>query len=360
MTLKWALPLVQGRGAGLGNELVPWVRAHLIAQAVGAHCLPPAFGLNSRRYWRHFGTPRLDWAAHRALCAALPRVHFGEQDWLAHGGGDVVHAFARFAEQHRLPARSAFALTTDGMWGGMPHIEAGRDFARSVLYQSRFAARNLARIHQRLDPALPVVGIHVRLGDFAAAQPAEAYRGRFNVSLPMAWYRRVALSLQQQLDGQVQFLVVSDAKSSQLGELTNDLRCVFTDDLPDSDCSDLLALSRADLMVCAVSSYSVWAAFLSEAPYLWFEPNLTEAGEGWQGIWAHEPGQKQSSSFMQRALAELRGAEPVSPTRAWSVPMTGEVAPQAIRQMQARRAHRATDLIRYGLVPSASAGEGAR
>lgn len=348
--LKFCLPWVPGRGAGLGNELVPWCRAFLAAQTLGARCLPPAFGLNARRYGRHFGTPALDWLGHRALRAVLPHVEFTEADYLAQGGGDVVHALRAFGEARRLPQRANWLLTTQGMWGGMAHIDAARDFALSTLHGSRFAARNLLTLRQRLDPALPVVGLHVRMGDFGAPVAPDAYRGRFNISLPPEWYRQVALSIQSLLGGHVQFLWVSDAPLERLQGLAQGLRSVFTADIPDADCSDLLALARCDLLVCAVSSYSTWAAFLSDAPYLWYGPNLTLHDGGWASIWGHEPGQQQAGAGTPTALAHLRAAGAAAPTRAWAVPGSGEVPAAAVEMARERHARRFTDLVRYGAV----------
>lgn len=349
--LKLCLPWVQGRGAGLGNELVPWCRAFLAAQVLGAHCLPPAFGLNTRRYGRHFGTSPLDWLSHRALRMVMPHVEFTEADYLAHGAGDVTQALKRFGEDRGLPQRSAWLLTTQGMWGGLGHIDAARDFALSTLYRSRFASRNLVAVRQRLQPALPVVGIHVRMGDFGDPLPPDAYRGRFNVALPPQWYRDVAWSIHEQMQGQVQFLVVSDAPAKRLRGLMAGLQCVYTSDLADGDCSDLLALARCDLLVCSVSSYSVWAAFLAESPYLWYGPNLSLHDEGWGSIWGHEPGQQLSGSPTLQALALARAGRHPAPTRAWAVPAEGVVPAAAIEQLAARWARRATDLVRYGVVP---------
>lgn len=348
--LKLCVPWVMGRGAGLGNELVPWCRAFLAAQVLGARCMPPAFGLNARRYGRHFGTSRLDWLAHRALRAVLPRVEFREEDHAVYGGGDVVQTLKRFGAAHRLEERSTWMLTTQGMWGGMDHIEAARDFALSTLYGSRFAARNLVDIRQRLSADVPVVGIHVRMGDFSGPGAPDAYRGRFNISLPPDWYRQVALSIHEQLAGQVQFLIVSDAPVAKLRGLVQGLRCVFTGDIPDSDCSDLLALARCDLLVCAVSSYSVWAAFLSEAPYLWYAPNLTVHPGGWGSIWGHEAGQQLDGSPTLSALQRARASAQPMPTRAWAVPSDGRVPSAALQAAVQQHARRSTDLVRYGVV----------
>lgn len=369
--LRLCLPDVSGRGAGLGNEMIPWARAHLAAQVLGARCLRPAFGLNARGYARHFGSSRLDWLHRLALKRSLPVVAFTEQDYLAHGGGDVVVALQGFAQARGLFERQAFVLTTQGMWGGFAHIEAAREYMAAQLMHTRFAARNLLRLRERLCADKLTVGIHVRLGDFGPARAPDDYRGQMNVALPLEWYRRVAGSIQAQLGDAVQFLVVSDAPAAALRPLTQGLPCILTADLPDSDCSDLLALAQADLLVCSISSFSLWAAFLSRAPYLWYGPQLQPHPEGFLSIWGHETGQQLDGSPTRRALAaagegrregRLGGGSGRGSAggRAWAVWQDGAVPAGAVQQALGGRSLPAWgDLARYGVIPApASMQEG--
>lgn len=353
MNLRLCMPQVSGRGSGLGNELVPWCRSFLAAQVLGARSLPPAFGLNPRRYGRHFGTPRWDWLAHRVAAGVLPVFDFAEQDYLVHGGGDVVTALRGYAKTHGLFERRAFVLRTGGMWGGMFHIEAAREHARSRLHLSRFAARNLLALRERLDAALPVVAMHVRRGDFGVPLDPGQYRGRFNASLPLSWYRRVAESIHRQRDGDVQFLIVSDAPATELNDLTAGLPCVSSAGLADADCSDLLALSSADLLVCSISSYSVWAAFLSDAPYLWYRPNLHEHAEGCLSIWGHESAQTHQGSPTAAAVSGWSAGHARQP-RGWPVGEDGKVPMNALSALHDKREARYADLIRYGVVSKAT------
>lgn len=353
MDARYSLSRVRGRGAGLGNELIPWARSFLAAQVIGARALPPAFGFNERKYWRHFSTPRYDWILHKSMERLLPVVEFREEDYLRHGGGDVVQVLRNFAKAEKLLSRRAFVLVTEGMWGGYGHVAAARDFMFSTLHQSRFAARNLLRISERLVPGKPVVAMHVRLGDFAAPHATvELYRGRFNCSLPLAWYCNIAHSIRAQLGNAVQFLVISDGTREQLRPLLDTVPAVTTSDLPDSDCSDLLALAKADLLVCSVSSYSSIAAFLSEAPYLWFEPNLQVHPEGVYSIWGHEAAQLRADSPTRRAIQFCQDKRDDSPSRGTPVGMQGNVPEFVLAELMQRfeRNNPLTDLVRYGVV----------
>jgi hypothetical protein len=289
--IRFCIAQVRKRGYGLGNELIPWARALLAAELLDAHFLPPAFGLNRRRYWRHFGTPRYDWLRNRTLQRLLPRVEFGEADWRRHGGGDVLPALRGFAAEQRLFERRAYVFTTTGLWGGYRHIEAARMQMRAVLQGSRYAARNLVRLAARLDPRRLTIGMHLRFGDFRPAAGVQDYRGVWNTTLPVDWYLNVARRLRHELGDEAQFLVVSDGNPAQLRPLLDSVPCVTTGDIPDSDCSDLLALADADLLVCSISSYSQWAAFLSQAPYIWFAPSLQPHAGGLGSIWGGSPGE---------------------------------------------------------------------
>ncbi len=355
MTTRFTLARVRGRGAGLGNELIPWARAYLAAQVLGAKSLPPAFGLNTRCYGRHFDTPRWDWVRNRALERLLPVFEFDQAAYQRHGAGDVVDALQRFAEVEKLATRSAYVLVTDGMWGGYRHIRAARDFIRTTLYSSRFAARNLLQLRGRLDARKLTVGMHVRMGDFGvASDDPDAYRGQFNLSLPVAWYRNVAHSIYAALGDGVQFLVISDGSAAALQAIFEDIPIITTSDIADSDCSDLLALADVDLLVCSVSSFSTTAAFLSHAPYLWFEPNLQRHAEQAYSIWGHEPAQRCAGAETRKALDQLRDHTlPAAQYRGLPVALDGIVSTDLLRTIydkkQASRPE--SDLIYYGVVP---------
>jgi len=349
--MKFALPTVNGRGAGLGNELIPWARAFVAGTTLGVPTLAPAFGLNQRKYWRHFGTPRTDWLAHRLIEKTLPRFEFTEADFYKYNGQSLSDSILLFADTHKLARKPAWVITTQGMWGGYRHVIEARDFVMSTLYLSKFAAHNLAKIKLRLDPNLITIGMHIRLGDFQPELDVNNYRGKFNISLPLQWYLNIAQSIQKQLGDKVQFLVVSDGTNEQLAPLLNECNAITTTDIPDSDISDLLALADADLLVCSVSSYSAWAAFLSNKPYLWFEPNLQKI-DGYYSIWGHEPRQQMTDGFTMQARLEIEARNTRTMPRGLPVAMNGIITQNYLsRILQLRNTYQITDdLVNYGVV----------
>lgn len=353
--LRFCLPRVRTQGHGLGNELVPWARAFLASQVLGARLLPPAFGMNRRSYWRDFQTPPDDWIYNRAIERLLPVVEFTEADYRAHGGADVVAALRSFAAAHKLKQRSTYVLVTEGLWGGYYHIQAARDFIRSTLYRSRYAAANLLQLRDRIDPDKILVGMHVRLGDFKPPGSLGTYRRAANESLPLEWFRNVALSLRRALGEQLQLLLVSDGTQEQLQPLLDIVPCVTTGDLPNGDCSDALALADADLLLCSASTYSTLAAFLSDSPYVFFAPSLHRHPEGCYstGDAAFEP--QQPGSPRERALREFVAVAARNPaawvSRAIGVDIDGAIPDSLIETLRRRRASRRwqADLVRFGV-----------
>jgi len=357
--LRFCLARVQTQGHGLGNELVPWARAFLASQVLNARLLPPAFGLNRREYWRHFGTAPDDWIYNRALERLLPVVEFTEADWLEHGGDDVATALRGFAAARGLQRRSAYVLVTEGLWGGFHHVQAAREFMRATLYQSRFAAGNLLRLRERIDPDKILVGMHVRLGDFRAPGDARDTRTG-NVSLPLDWFCNIADSLRAQLADGLQFLLVSDGTPAQLQPLMQRIPCITSADLPDGDCSDALALADSDLLVCSASTYSHLAAFLSDSPYIWFAPNLYRHPEGCYFAGNPEADLQRSDSPRSRALREFKAHRDDWPARGFALDHDGQVPGALIEQLRQRHARRRwqADILRGGVMAAPPAPGG--
>ncbi len=353
---RYCLPRVRRRGYGLGNEMIPWARAFLAAQVLHAKLLPPAFGLNRRGYWRDFNTSPDDWIAHRAIQRILPVVQFTEADFLAHGGGDAVTALRSFAAAHRLHERHLYLLVTDGLWGGYSHIQAAREFVRSTLYQSRYAARNLLQLRDRIDPAKIIVGMHVRLGDFAAPTTIANYRRLPGASLPFDWFHNVAACLQRAFGNDWQLLLVSDGEQERLQRLLDSFPCIITADLPNVDCSDVLALAEADLLVCSASSYSSLAAFMSDSPYLMFAESLFAHPEGCYSMHGDPDKSKPHSSPTPIAVQYFAGASDASDAsgaRGTAVNADGDVPMAVLATAAARRDLRRwqLDLVRGGVTP---------
>lgn len=350
--LRLCIPAPSGRGVGLGNELYPWAKAWLAAKALDGIALPPAFGLNPRQYGRYFGTSRLDWLTHRALLRGLPRHRFTEQDYLSTGETDFRRAVAVHAERGGWHRKRLFALEVGGMWGGFLAIREARDLVLARLYAARATARNLGDWRTRLDPEKLVVAVHIRAGDFQAADTQQDYRGCFNRSLPLAWYHAVCEHLHQHFGERIQFQLLSDGTPEALAPFIDRFSPVTGFHQRDSVCSDLLAMASADLLVCSVSSYSLWGAFLSRAPYVWYAPQL-QIEHSLYSLWGHEAAQRPPGGATARHAARVMSTPWSVQPRGIPVGARGRLPSGLLRQLEAAHDLRqsASDLALYGVVP---------
>ena len=124
------------RGEGLGNEIVSWAKGFIASQVLHAHLVGPSWGINKRRYYRNFGTSRLDIVLEEVL-TKLPHHAFTERDYHATGEIDFGNALQSWAHERGMTDKSSFIVTVDGMYGGYPAIRRARSFLWEKLLGSR-------------------------------------------------------------------------------------------------------------------------------------------------------------------------------------------------------------------------------
>ena len=110
-------------------------------------------------------------------------------------------------------------------------------------------------------------------------------------------------------------------------------------------------LASCDLLVCSVSSFSMLASFLSDQPYLWFEPQLTPVDD-FVTIWGGEASQRREGSLTRQALALRSGHVR---WRGTPIPASGRVTLTASDLVKPEGGwDRRRDLLYYGAVPRTS------
>jgi hypothetical protein len=333
-------------GYGLGNDLIPWAKGYILSKELGARLMHPAWGNNPRKYWRYFGTSRLDWQWYRVLARTLPRYVFSEEDYREFGENDFEKACKRFAEKYNLYDKQAYIITITGPWGAFSGLDKAKRFVREVLYSTKYTQENLRWIEERKAREKLSVAMHVRRGDFSPPSSTGYYEGVLNRGLPVSWFTNICNTLVAAFGREnLQFLVASDGQSEDLKELLDMYPCLFISALKHSDISDLIAMSEADLLICSLSTYSMWAAFLSEEPYLWFAPQLNHTQTGLTHNWI-------------RSLGTFRDAQAVlipadSMHRGVPVGMDGTIPTDLLAYLQKRleMKNSKTDLIRGGIIP---------
>lgn len=285
VNLRLSQPVLQTtRGAGLGNEIIPWGKAFIAAQEFGLKVLRPAWGLNVRGYHKDFETSRLDWPLHRAL-AIMPTITIGEASIA--GKADYAAALEPYRAQVLSCTGPLVVRHASGMIGGFLGIRAARDYLRGQLLRPPHVARDVYAVQKKFDSAKLTIALHIRRGDFATLDQGPA-PGQFNKTVPIRWYDNVATVLRKRYADRAQFVVYTDApKDQEVLALCRKLNALSLPQRGRPVLSDLWGMANSDLLVCSVSAMSMLAAYLSSNQYVWYGPHLGET-HGWRRIWALE------------------------------------------------------------------------
>ncbi|SFF94671.1 hypothetical protein SAMN05518801_10460 [Novosphingobium sp. CF614] len=247
-------------GAGIGNCLITYCHAMMLARRIGARLIEPAWpslklgpllrGEHSKRFYL-------------GLFRAAPSDVSGPRKGLALASG-LGGSWRDIAVPGPATARSNGRLTVVS--------------CRKHIFEPLFPAREdmRRRLLEIAKPRLPLqrgwgngdyIAVHVRLGDFAQADPEDPRHGNVNnLRIPLAWYEGVLRRLRAIFPG-LPVHVFSDGAARELSPLLaiDGVRMRREGD----DLSDLAALAGARLLVGSQSTFSRWAAFLGDMPSIW-------------------------------------------------------------------------------------------
>ena len=345
------------RGEGLGNECFAWAKGWIASQVLDAHLVGPAWGINGRRYYRNFGTSRLDVVAEELL-KRLPHHAFTEADYRATGQVDFRDAITSWAKSKRLERSGTYIVTVSGMYGGYPAIYSAKSFLLSRLMASRDALANVFAIQAKLQRDRLFVAVHMRFGgDFREPSPGEDVRTRFNIRVPDEWYLWVCSKLEEAFGDRVQFHFFTDRGGPGFDAAVQRFNPGQVRQRGLTECSDLVLMAQADLRVCSVSSYSLVASYLSGGPYLWYEPQLNLEDDLYS-LWSHEPAQQVNGSLSRQGrlfAAERRNAVDGA-AHLGSAMAVGNALPQAAFSLLTQRLRvidPRSNLLDYGAIPRA-------
>ncbi len=350
------------RGAGLGNEMLPWSKGWIASQVLDARLVGPAWGINPRKYYRNFQTSRWDVLLEEIL-KRLPHYAFTERDYLETCEIDFGKAIEKWAQQIGILSRRSFIVTVDGMYGGYSCIRNARSFLLSRLLSSRDALRNLYEINARLDRNKLFVAVHMRAGDFAVLSPGESAQGKWNIRIPDEWYLNACQAIQSEWRDNVQFHFFTDRGGPAFEEAVRRFNPGQIRQGNLTECSDLLLMSQADLCLCSISSYSYIAVFLSGALYLCYEPQLQHEN-GLYKLFDTDEVKQQENAPSRQSMDMMKAIAPGSP---WEAAFKGyamgteTVLPSGmVKQLNHRLLanDRSASLVEGGGVPDWTLGSG--
>ncbi|HWD41480.1 MAG TPA: hypothetical protein VG944_21730 [Fimbriimonas sp.] len=280
------IPKAEGRGAGLGNEMMVWAKSFLGAQAIGGKSKPPAFGLNVRPYYRYFKTPRYDWLLYRALARLNPPANtFTQKAFLEHYDPDFGIAFKNWYESLGRHPRVTFV---EGLWGGYNAIWRARHFLMGKLLSTPYTAENIAAKLPPSSAKTPLrIGVHLRTGDFDAML-LEHDKVRWNRRLPVGWYQGAMRACVKAFGPDFQFVMVTDATPQEAAPFLDEFHPVTTFDQQNTVISDMVLLSTCDVVIPSLSSFTFAALMLGEPFYIWPLEHPVKK-DGWMALWGDRP-----------------------------------------------------------------------
>jgi hypothetical protein len=119
-----------------------------------------------------------------------------------------------------------------------------------------------------LERSTPEIGIHIRLGDYSKPEGRENFAVQRNVSTPIDWYISALKTIRKRAGRDIPAMIFSDGRPAELSPILQLPNVSLSPET--SALSDMLTLSRSKLIIgTAHSSFSAWAAYLSQCPSIW-------------------------------------------------------------------------------------------
>lgn len=251
-------------GNGLGNLLFTWARCLAVANRCGWSMVWPTWKSYKPKNKR---VNPYDVRMYDDLFSPTGRYVHGIHKPLVLATRRWVSEAAALAE----PPGGRVVVQFRGMEGKFQPILGDRELVRNEL----LAMTRETHLKGYNDTEVAPVSIHVRLGDFDRSRPAEAIQKTDNTALPIDWYMEALTALRAQTGADVAARVFSDGTEEELSPLLS-MPGVERAEYG-SAIADLLAMSRARLLIASGSTFSMWASYLHQAPTIWYPGKWLQA-----------------------------------------------------------------------------------
>lgn len=286
------LAFVRLVGPGLGNLLFPWARAVVASRNFDLPLIDPAW---TQLKLGPLLRGQLDKRTYSGLFNPLPGSIFGMRKAF------LLASALRFNEKELNEIQSCrrgrnSIVVFEGMAGYFSSILKDYELVRRMLFCITKQLHKQALSEDMRD----VICVHVRLSDFAYSEnPPPFVEGGRNLRVPLDWYGAQISQLNEALGGGTKFWVFSDGTDEELAPLLhirNVQRMSFG-----SAIADLIALSRARLLICSGSTFSMWASYLGRMPAIWYPGQLRQKlyANSSQADWEIESGAQIPSTFLE-------------------------------------------------------------
>lgn len=264
MNVRKGKVIAQLPSAGLGNILLVWAKAFIFAKTNNL----PLYVIGWRRI--HLGPLIRGEKRKRYYGLYFKKTHsifFGFQlrlELLLNLKNCVVEP----------PVNAAPENGTTYIFNAVPHwvdyFKGIRDYRELVKNELFGMLRPPLKICLEKSPT-PQIGMHIRLGDFRKLNEGEDFSKLGSVRTPEAYFDSVIHKLRQQEPGEV--TIFSDGKLEELSHFLSLEGVRLANENP--DIVDILLLSRSKVIVTSAgSTFSYWAAFLSDSPVIYHPAHL--------------------------------------------------------------------------------------
>jgi len=247
---------------GLGNNLLVWAKAVVFAHLNDLPLLTTGWGRvhigpilrrehSARFYARDFG--------------ALSPLPLARVSILQRVRQTVVEPEIKTLSATERQERVLYVFNQMPTYWADPFrdIRDYRDVVRDALFRA-LSRRVRSRVERQ---PRPVIGVHVRLGDFLRLQPGQDFGQSSLTSTPMDYFTNAIEGIREVAGIDLPVTVFSDGRDDELAELLAMRNVQRAPKQPDT--VDLLLLSRSRIIVSsALSSFSGWAGFIGDAPFL--------------------------------------------------------------------------------------------
>lgn len=291
--------------SGLGNILTVFSKAYLTSKAFRCPLYLP-FPYDAPRkkvYWNFLKSNPICYPSLGGKYRLKLRneIRFKKEDYYEihyrTGIFDYGIALKHFCDSNNIKSGS---LISEGGWGWFYAIERAKEWVRGILYADKKTRNNITEIGYMKNPHKLTICFHIRRGDFKKMNKNDQWipGSFFSRTIPIEWLLSIGNRLKTHFGNSVEFIVVSDSNSKEIQEFVHRFKSITTFNQNYNCYSDLLILSQSDLLVCSNSTYSLWAAFLSNSPYIFFSPGLRK--NKWGYYLTEPPLAKDRSSFYNR------------------------------------------------------------
>lgn len=248
-------------GSGLGNLLFPWARFTCATKKYNLSPIAPTWlqirigpilrGEEDKKfYFDLFGIPEEQIRGVQKIYLLRKLPHLSEREYVngaKHDDSDRIVIFeglggffSEMLKEHSLVKEELLRMTLDKHKKGLRY-----DFGGSM-------------------------SIHVRLGDFSVPKDKSILeQGEWCYRIPISWYVRMISQIRHNVDKEMPVYVFSDGADEELSQLLSMplvRRISFG-----STVADLLALSRANVLIASASTFSMWASYLGRMPTIFYK-----------------------------------------------------------------------------------------